>query len=143
MAKKPLVVYFQTVPSFLHSRRVYIAARSKASGHRLSGISAEALGYGQHQVAVGDEEDPEFWTPTWINQDSDEAVWLEIRDHDEEGHLGADALHYYGVGTSRQVRRPTNEAAFIKCTTLEACKEAFTLKIDRALAAAGVPLEAL
>lgn len=140
---KPLVVYFQTVPYFLHSRRVYIAARSKASGHRMSGISAEALGYGQFQVAAGEEKGKEFWTPTWINQDSEEAVWMEIRDHDQEGWLYADKFHSKDTYKDSKVRRPTNEAAFIRCASLQACKEAFTLKLDRALAAAGVPREEL
>ena len=143
---KPLVVYFQTVPFFQHSRRVYIAARSKASGHRLSGFSAETLGYGQSQVAAGTEKGKDFWTPTFISQDSEEGVWMEIRDHDTEAHIYADHTMAYGVTRgyeNKKVRRPSNEAAFIRCATLEACKEAFTLNLDRALAAAGVPREEL
>jgi hypothetical protein len=144
---KPLVVYFHPVPYFNHSRRVYIAARSKAAAARISGISVGQLGYGQFQVAGFAKGEKGAWTPLWITQDSEEACWLEIRDHDEEGHLKADENSDYGGADFRhhtkKVERPENEAAFIRCPTLAACKELFTLKLDRALAAAGIPSEAL
>ena len=135
---KPLIVYFHKQPTFNHSRRVYIAARSKAQAHRISGISTEQLGYGQSiQAGTG-------WAPTFI---TDEGVWLEIRDHDEEGHLYADKFCVYGEDilrpTQRNVHPPSNPAAFIRCANLEACRETFTLILDRALEAAGHPREAL
>ena len=59
-----------------------------------------------------------------------------------EGHLESDGC-YYGASRGKVYRAPADEAAFIHCATLEACKEAFTLRLDRALAAAGIPREAL
>lgn len=105
--------------------------------HRISGISTEQLGFGQH-VEAG-----KTWAPTFINA---EGVWFEIRDHDEEGHIHADDFVSYGdnfLQKRRNVKRPSNEKAFIRCASLEACKEAFTLILDRALAAAGHPREEL
>ncbi len=135
---RPLMVYFHKQPTFNHHRRVYIAARSKAQAHRISGISVDQLGYGQSiEAGTG-------WAPTFIK---DEGVWMEIRDHAEEGHLYADKFHEYGTDRFRadvhDIAPPSNEAAWIRCATLDACKETFTLLIDRALKAAGHPLEPL
>jgi len=139
---KPLIVYFQKETYFGHSRRVYIAARSKAAGHRMSRVSAEALGYGQSQV-VDPKGELGGWAPSFISEEGGEGVWLEIRDQAVEGWLHADKHVDYEEGEDLKVKRPTNEAAFIRCATLDACKEAFTLRLDRALAAAGIPREEL
>lgn len=132
---KPLVVYFKDAMYFSHARRIYIAARTKKRASEISGMPAGNF----HndfckQFVAGHPQ-----SPTFIE---DEGVWLEIRDHDHEGHLESDGC-YYGAARGKVYRAPQDEAAFIRADSLEACKEAFTLKLDRALAAAGVPREEL
>lgn len=61
---------------------------------------------------------------------------------DRDGHLESEGC-YYGAARGKVYAAPKEESAFIRCASLEACKEAFTLKLDRALAAAGVPREDL
>jgi hypothetical protein len=138
MAPRPLVVYCQNATFFNHSRRVYVAARTLAQGHRISGFSTEGLKWGISFPAGSPQ------APTFIQE---EGVWLEIRDHSEEGGIYPDWKDSYSVNNEskrkRKIRPANIRAAWINCTTLEACKEAFTLKLDRALAAAGVPREEL
>lgn len=134
---RPLVVYFKDELWFHHPRRVYIAATTKKRAHEISGFSVASFDKNWcKQLPAGAPEVPPFI--------QGEGVWLEIRDQDAEGHI--EASHQYDTWGGKKARKhkaPTNEAAFIKAGTLEACKEAFTLRVDRALAAAGVPREDL
>lgn len=132
---RPLVVYFKDAMYFDHARRVYIAARTKKEASEISGKPVgHFAGEWCKQFPAGHPQCPAFI--------QDSGAWLEIRDHDREGHLENDTF-YFGAGKDKKYRAPTDEAAFVKGPTLEACKEAFTLKLDRALAAAGVPREDL
>ena len=145
---RPLVVYFSTVKVYGHTRRVYVAARTKKKVSDLFGIGASNITYGdQGQIAVGTEKIKGNWTPTFIDQNSEESVYLEKRDHDEEGYLYADHLENYGVGLSsarrRETRRPSNPEAWIHCATMAACQEALTTIIDNALKARGILREEL
>ena len=132
---RQLIVYFKSETYFKHSRQVYIAARTKKEASEISG---QPVGHFDknycRQFPVEAKEVPPFIRA--------EGAWLEIRDLDREG--GYEPERSYNSGSHKKGDRiPTNEAAFIRCATLEACKEAFTLKLDRALQAAGVPKEAL
>ena len=143
---RPLIVYFSTVKVYGHTRRVYIAARTKKKVHDLFGMGAAAVTDGAAQSACGTEKVKGAWTPTFIDQDTEESVWLEKRDHDEEGYLYADRLENYGMAAGRStkvIRRPTNPDAWIHATTFDACKEALTTIIDNALKARGIPREDL
>jgi len=135
MAERPLIVYFKDAMYFNHARRVYIAARTKVRATEISGLPA---GHFHRdfckQFVAGHPQVPPFI--------QDEGAWLEIRDHDHEGHLESDS-YYNGASKDNVYRAPVNEAAFIAAATLEACREAFTLRLDRALAAAGIPREDL
>ena len=130
---RPLVVYFTNVHYFSHPRRVYIAARSRTRAWQISGVSQETLKTGESTEAGT------AWAPPFIQT---EGVWLEIRDHNEEGWIRPDR-NMDDTCTMYKARVPANEKAFIRCTTLTACKEAFTLLLDRALEAAGHPREEL
>ena len=143
---RPLIVYFSTVKVYGHPRRVYIAARTKKKVHDLFGMGAAAVTDGAAQSACGTEKVKGAWTPTFIDQDTEESVWLEKRDHDEEGYLYADRLENYGMAagmSTKVIRRPTNPDAWIHATTFDACKEALTTIIDNALKARGIPREDL
>ena len=143
---RPLVVYFSTVKVYGHTRRVYVAARTKKKVHDLFGMGAAAVTDGAAQSACGTEKVKGAWTPTFIDQDTEESVWLEKRDHDEEGYLYADRLESYGMAGGRStkvLRRPTNPDAWIHAATFDACKEALTAIIDNALKARGIPREDL
>lgn len=132
---RPLMVFFKSETYFHHSRRVYIAATTKK---RASEISGHPIGHFDkswcEQFEAGHKRVPPFIT--------EEGVWLEIRDLDLEGPYTPDWQHH-DVGDRSKDRVPTNEAAFIRCATFEACRETFTLLLDRALAAAGHPREEL
>ena len=142
---RPLVVYFTTIRVYGHTRRVYIAARTKKKVHDLFGMGAAAVTDGAAQSACGTEIVNGAWTPTFIDQDSEESVWLEKRDHDEEGYLYADKIVNYGAagGCNKKTRRPTNPEAWIHCATMADCQEALTTILDNALKARGIPLEEL
>ena len=147
---RPLVVYFSTMKVYGHTRRVYVAARTKKKVHDIFGSGATEITYGDRgQVACGTERMKGAWTPTFIDQDSEESVWLEKRDHDEEGYLYADHFEKaYSAGSSMkdrmiETRRPTNPEAWIHCTTMAACQEALTTILDNALKARGIPREEL
>ena len=132
---RPLIVYFKSETYFNHSRRVFIAARTKKEASEISGKPVGQFDKGwTRQFPAGSKEVPSFIQA--------EGAWLEIRDLDREGSYEPDR---YANGGHHQAKDkvPQNEAAFIRCATLEACKEAFTLRLDRALAAAGVPKEEL
>lgn len=132
---RPLVVYFKSETYFHHSRRVYVAARTKKRAQEISGYSAGSFDKSWcEQFEAGHKRVPPFIT--------DEGVWLEIRDLDIEGAYTKDFQHY-SMPSRAKDRVPVNEAAFIRCATLEACKESFTLILDRALEAAGHPKEPL
>jgi len=143
---KPLVVYFSTVKVYGHTRRVYVAARTKKKVRDIFGPGAAGITDGDHgQVAVGDEKVKGAWTPTFISQDSEESVWLEKRDHDEEGYFYADKIVDYGTGrgSDKATCRPSNPEAWIHCATFDACQETLTAILDNALKARGVPREEL
>ena len=141
---RPLVVYFTTVKVYGHTRRVYVASRTKKKVHDIFGMGAAAITDGAAQSACGTEIVKGAWTPTFIYQDSEESVWLEKRDHDEEGYLYADKLVNYGTGCSNKTtRRPTNPEAWIHCATMADCQEALTTILDNALKARGIPREEL
>ena len=143
---RPLVVYFSTVKVYGHTRRVYVAARTKKKVHDIFGSGAAEITYGDKgQIAIGTEKIKGNWTPTFIDQDTEEAVWLEKRDHDEEGSLDADKLVNYGAagGSNKTTRRPDNPEAWIHAATFAACQEALTTIIDNALKARGIPREDL
>ena len=143
---RPLVVYFSTVKVYGHTRRVYVASRTKKKVHDIFGMGAAAITDGASgQVAVGTEKVDGAWTPTFIDQDSEESVWLEKRDHDEEGYLYADRLVSYGAagGSNKTTRRPSDPEAWIHCATMAACQETLTAILDNALKARGIPREAL
>lgn len=131
---RPLIIYFKDAMYFDHARRVYIAARTKKRASEISGFTVQ--NFDSRWCKQAEAGSPE--APTFIQE---EGVWLEIRDHDEEGHLEA-AAEYYGP-KDRKYKAPANEAAFIRAGTLEACREAFTLLLDRALRAHGIPREEL
>ena len=135
MVTRPLVISFKDAMYFNHARRIYIAATTKKRASEISGISAGNFSQDFcKQFVAGHPQVPAFI--------QDEGVWLEIRDHNYEGHLESEG-YYYGAARGKVWRAPMQEEAFIRCDTLEACKEAFTLRLDRALAAAGVPREEL
>jgi hypothetical protein len=142
---RPLVVYFSTVKVYGHTRRVYVAARTKKKVHDIFGMGAAGITDGDRgQVASGTEKIKGAWTPTFIDQDSEDSVWLEKRDHDEEGYLYADKLVNYGAReSSKTTRRPTNPEAWIHCATFAECQETLTTILDNALKARGVPREDL
>ncbi len=142
---RPLVVYFSTVKVYGHTRRVYVAARTKKKVHDLFGMGAVAVADGAAQSACGEEKVKGAWTPTFIDQDTAESVWLEKRDHDEEGYFYANKLVNYGAAGrhNKYTRRPTNPEAWIHCTTLAECQETLTTIIDNALKARGIPREEL
>ncbi len=132
---RPLIVYFKSETYFHHSRRVYIAATTKKRATEISGHPGGHFDKGWcEQFEAGHKRVPPFIKA--------EGVWLEIRDLDIEGHYTPDWQHLSVPDRSKD-RVPTNDAAFIRCATLAACKEAFTLILDRALAAAGHPREEL
>jgi hypothetical protein len=132
---RPLIVYFKSETYFKHSRRVYIAARTKKEASEISGHPVGHFDKNYcRQFPAGAPEVPPFILA--------EGCWLEIRDLDREGSYEPE-WSCMNVSDRSKDRVPTNEAAFIRCATLEACKESFTLKLDRALAAAGVPREEL
>jgi hypothetical protein len=147
MMVRPLVVYFSTVKVYGHTRRIYVASRTKKKVHDIFGMGAAGITDGNNgQVASGTEKIKDAWTPTFIDQDSEESVWLEKRDHDEEGYLYADKLVNYGVngGGNKATRRPTDPEAWIHCATMADCQEALTTTIiDNALKARGIPREDL
>jgi len=128
---RPLVIYFKSVTYFSHSRRIFIAAHSKAEANRISGIAAGNFDYGR-KFEAGSKEAPPFIKEV--------GVWMEIRDQDVEGAIEPEFAY---SGSHKEGRVPTNEAAFVHCSTLVACKETFTLLLDRALAAQGIPREEL
>ena len=143
---RPLVVYFSTVKVYGHTRRVYVASRTKKKVRDIFGMGADALTYGdQGQIATGTESIKGAWTPTFIDQDTEESVWLEKRDHDEEGHFYADRLEDYVTGSrsTKKFRRPTDPEAWIHGATMAICQEALTAIIDNALKARGIPREQL
>ncbi len=142
---RPLVVYFSTVKVYGHTRRVYVASRTKKKVHDLFGMGAAAITDGTSgQVACGTEKVEGAWTPTFIDQDSEESVWLEKRDHDEEGYLYADKLVNYGTGCKNKLtRRPSNPEAWIHAATFADCQETLTTILDNALKARGIPREEL
>lgn len=142
---RPLVVYFTTVKVYGHTRRVYVASRTKKKVHDIFGSGAAGITDGDSgQVAVGTEKVEGAWTPTFIGQESEESVWLEKRDHDEEGYLYADKLVNYGTGCGTKLtRRPSNPEAWIHAATFADCQEALTTILDNALKARGIPREEL
>lgn len=143
---RPLVVYFSTVKVYGHTRRVYVASRTKAKVRDIFGPGAAGITDGdQGQIACGTEKMNGAWTPTFIDQDSEESVWLEKRDHDEEGYFKPDRIVNYMATSSngKKIRRPTNPDAWIHCATFEACQETLTTILDNALKARGIPREEL
>lgn len=132
---RALIVYFKSELHYNHSRRIYIAATTKT---RASEISGKPTGHFDKQICrqfpAGAPEVPPFITS--------EGVWMEIRDLDREGHYECDTWGARGCRKDGD-RVPTNEAAFIRCATLEACRETFTLMVDQALKARGIPREDL
>ncbi len=132
---RPLVVYLKSETYFLHSRRVYIAATTKKQASEISGKAAGHFDKAWcEQFVAGHPRVPPFI--------QEEGCWLEIRDLQAEGAYTPD-WQCMNLPDRSKDRIPTNEAAFIHCATLAACREAFTLRLDRALAASGVPLEEL
>jgi hypothetical protein len=143
---RPLVVYFSTVKVYGHTRRVYVAARTKKKVQDIFGVGASNITYGdQGQIAIGTEKVKGNWTPAFIDQDGEESVWLEKRDHDEEGYFYPDKVVGYGLKDSkdRTVRRPSNPEAWIHAATFADCQETLTTILDNALKARGIPREEL
>ena len=118
MAERPLVVYFKDAMYFDHARRIYIAARTKKRASEISGMAAGNF----HrdfckQWVAGATESPAFI--------QDEGVWLEIRDHNDHGHLESDGC-YYGAARGKVYRAPQDEAAATAARTAdEAHRKAF------------------
>lgn len=132
---RPLVVYFKSERYFEHSRRVYVAATTKKRASEISGHPVCHFSEGFCRMfPAGDPMAPPFIQA--------EGVWLEIRDLDREGSYEPD-WQWANGSWRKEDRVPTNEAAFVRCATLEACKESFTLLLDRALEARGIPREEL
>lgn len=142
---RPLVIYFATVKVYGHTRRVYVASRTKRKVQDLYGMGAANLTAGDSgQIAIGNEKAKGNWTPTFIDQDTEESVWLEKRDHDEEGYFYADMVLNYRTGSrDKATRRPSNPEAWIHAATLAICQETLTSIIDNALKARGIPREEL
>lgn len=132
---RPLVVYFKDVHYLNHPRRVYIAATTQKRASEISGKPTNHFSkdFCKHCAAGAPE------APTFIEA---EGCWVEIRDHDKEGHLENDAF-YYGSKRDEFYKAPTDPNGFIRCDTLAACMESLTLLVDRALAARGIPREEL
>lgn len=132
---RTLMVYFKSETYFKHSRRVYIAARTKKQASEIAGCPVGHFDKNWcEQFEVGHKRVPPFIKA--------EGAWLEIRDLNIEGPYTPDWQHS-SVGDRSKDRIAQNEKAFIRCSTLEACREAFTLVLDRALAASGHPREDL